>query len=382
MGGREIASCGDAGCGWQPVVTTTFSSTAAQEIDILFVVDNTPAVAGVAANLLGQYPVFAQVLQSLPEGTPPMHVAFVPATLPSRDCTPPGNRAAACGLTAPDQFLTAGYCEVDQNSAGFLGDAFACLGDFGAQGCGIAQPLEAARRALGGDPTGGALTGSSSFLTPGAELLIVFLAGQDDASTLDGVAVPVSDYVNFFGTLTVDSSNLNFISLIGPEGCPDGGPVAPVATPRLDEVLNAVSYRGVAVSICDANLAQALASVAAKIADLISPPCLFGIKDTDLARPGLQADCTIEDRVVEADGSRTVATLPLCDPETPVPPCLSFEAPDDPFNWCAPNGQALMVLRGPDPVAICGPLSTQDRVTCLGCADPSDPACAGPSAAP
>lgn len=359
-------------------MTTTFSSTAAQEIDILFVVDNTPAVAGVAANLLGQYPVFAQVLQSLPEGAPPVHVAFVPATLPSRDCTPPGNRAAACGLTTPDQFLAADYCDVDQNSSGSLGDAFACLGDFGAQGCGVAQPLEAARRALGGDPAGGALPGSSSFLTPGAELLIVFVAGQDDASTRDGVAVPVSDYVTFFKTLTVDPSNLSFVSLIGPEGCRDGGPLAPAATPRLDEVQNAFGYRGVAISICDASLAQALAVVAAKLGVLISPPCLFGIKDTDLARPGVQADCTVEDRVVEADGTRTVTSLPLCDPDTPVPPCFLFQTANDPSNRCVPNGQGLVILRGPDPVAVCGPLSTQDQVTCLGCADPSDPACASP----
>jgi hypothetical protein len=359
-------------------VTATFSSTAAQELDILFVVDDTPAVAGVAANLLGQYPLFAQVLQSLQAGAPPMHVAFVPATLPSRDCAPPGNRGATCGLTPPDQFLTARYCDVDQNSSDPLGGAFACLGDFGAQGCGVAQPLEAARQALGGDPTGGALTGSSSFLTPGAQLLIVFVAGQDDASTRDGVAVPVSDYVSFFRTLTVDPSNLSFVSLIGPEGCPDGGPVAPAATPRLDQVLNAVGDRGVAVSICDAGLASALANVAVKLGVLILPPCLFGIKDTDPARPGLQANCTVVDRVVEADGSQTVTILPLCDPATPVPPCLSFEAADDLFNRCVPNGQGLVVLRGPDPVAACGPLSTQDRVTCLGCADPSDPACAVP----
>jgi hypothetical protein len=364
------------------VVTTTFSATAARELDILFVVDDTPAIAGVAANLLGQYPVFAQVLQALPEGAPPVHVAFVPATLPSRDCTPPGNRAAVCGLTAPDQFLTARFCGVDQNGPGSLGNAFACLGDFGAQGCGVAQPLEAARRALGGDPTGGALTGRSSFLTPGAEILIVFVAGQDDASTRDGVAVPVNDYVSFFKTLTTDPSNLSFVSLIGPEGCPDGGPVAPAATPRLDQVINAFGSLGVAESICDASLAPALASVTVKLGVATRPPCLLGIRDTDPARPGLQANCTVQDRVVEADGSQTVATLPLCDPETPVPPCLSFQAPDQPFNWCAPNGQALVVLRGPDPVATCGPASTQDRITCLGCADPSDPACAGPSAAP
>jgi hypothetical protein len=221
-------SCGDAGCAWQPVVTTTFPGGATQggfsrPIDALFVVDDSPAMAGLASGLAAQYALFAQVFQALPWGPPPLHVAFISATVPSSDCTSPGPRNAICGLTAPDQFLTAEFCDADQNSLGTLGDTFACLGSFGAQGCGTSQPLEAARRALGGDPAGGALFGRTPFVNPASQLLIVFVTAQDDASTQNGASVPVEDYLSFFRGLSASPFNDLFISVIGPEGCPAGG---------------------------------------------------------------------------------------------------------------------------------------------------------------
>jgi hypothetical protein len=359
------------------MVSQTIITTPVEELDILFVVDDTPAVAGVEANLLAQYAVFAQVLQAFPFGAPPMHVAFIPATLPSGDCSPPGIRGATCGLAAPDQFLTADYCDVDQNSSGSLGDAFGCLGSFGAQSCGTAQPLEAARRALGGDPSGGVLRGRTGFLTPGAALDIVFVTGQDDASARNGALLPLSDYVTFFKSLTTDPTNMNFASLITPEACPTGGPVAATPTPRLDELTNAFGANGVMASICDPSLAPALSNVAARIATLIKPPCLALIRDTDPDQPGLQPDCVVEDDIVEADGSKRVTSFGICDPNAPVPPCLSLSPPDQ-TNGCEAGSWALYLATGPDPVASCGPLAQTVHVSCRTCADPTDPACAGP----
>src|SRR5580704_14021432 len=195
-------SCGDAGCGWGPVVTTTFERGAALEgsgpIDVLFVIDDSPAMAGVVGGLAAQYSVFAQAFQALPGAGPPMHAAFISATVPSSDCTPPGPRNGICGLTSPDQFLSTEYCGADQNTTGTLEDTFACLGSFGAQGCGTSQPLEAARRALGGDPSGGALFGRTPFTSPASRLLVAFVTAQDDASMPNGALVPVEDYLNFF----------------------------------------------------------------------------------------------------------------------------------------------------------------------------------------
>jgi hypothetical protein len=57
-------SCAAAACAW-PTVTASFKTTSVQQLDLLFVVDDTPAVAGVVSKLVAQYPVFAQVLESL-----------------------------------------------------------------------------------------------------------------------------------------------------------------------------------------------------------------------------------------------------------------------------------------------------------------------------
>jgi hypothetical protein len=380
-------TCGDAGCGWEPTVTFSFDGGAAlygsaRPIDILFVVDDTPAMVGVEASLVAQLATFAQVFQALPLGPPAMHVAFVPATLPSADCAPPSPHGTTCGLAAGDQFFSVDFCGIDQNGSGTPGDAFTCLGSFGAQGCGPPQPLEAARRALGGDPAGGALTGRSSFIGAGSSLQIVFVTAQDDASTRNGELAALGDYVTFFKSLTADPANDLLISVIGPERCASGAPVAATPTPRLDQVAGAVGPNGVAVSICDANLAVAFRASAAQSGVLILPPCLAGIKDTDPVSPGIQPDCFVDDEVVEADGSQRRTRLTVCDPDAPVPPCLSLLSADAPgapiINKCLPGSLAPYVLRAADPVSTCGPYSTHDRVTCVTCADPNDPACAGP----
>jgi hypothetical protein len=374
-------ACGDTGCAWAPVVTTSLERGAAMEgsgpIDVLFVVDDSPAMAGVVGGLAAQYSTFAQVFHGFPVGTPPLHAAFISATVPSSDCTPPGPRNGICGLTAPDQFLTAEFCGADQNSVGTLGDTFACLGSFGVQGCGTSQPLEAARRALGGDPTGGALFGRTPFVNPASQLLIVFVTAQDDASTQDGALVPVEDYTQFFASLATSPDNNLFISVIGPEGCPGGGAVLATPTPRLDNLEAAFGGNGVSTSICDASLAIALAPVSNKLGVLIRPPCLAGIKDTDLSMPGLQPDCTVEDTIIQSDGSQVTSTLSFCDPIAPVPPCLSFLTADAAAYACPAQSQPLVVLRPPVAAGACAPYDARDRVTCVTCADPNDPACSG-----
>ena len=88
----------------------------------------------------------------------------------------------------------------------------------------------------------------------------------------------------------------------------------------------------------------------------------------DPSQPGLQASCTAVDDVTEADGTHQVTSLPACDAAQSATPCLSLV-------WEG-GGWRPRVQRGPDPVAPCGPLATHDVVTCLGCADPHDPACA------
>ncbi len=100
--------------------------------------------------------------------------------------------------------------------------------------------------------------------------------------------------------------------------------------------------------------------------------CRAGIRDTDPTQPGLQADCTVDEEYVSAsDGSRSESVVASCDVSGP--PCWTFtpgSADVCPGRWL------LTVDRGPD---FCPQVSIETAVTCLGCVDPSDPACSGPA---
>jgi hypothetical protein len=349
-------------------VSVTFEYETAfgdQELDLLVVVDDSPAVAGVASTLPAKLADYADVLASLPNGQPPLHAAFISGTISADDGTPPPNRALSCGVAAPDQFLTAKFCGVDQNFTGAPRDAFSCSADYGAASHGTFQPLEAAHRALAGG-----LAGRTPFFTPGAGLAIVIVAGQDDASAPEGTAKPVADYL---AELTALAPLAFFPIAIGPSGCPMGGPVSQVSTPRLDEFVNGGG--GAMQSICDPSFKPSLASLAspAGVLDEAVLPCLKGIRDLDQNQPGLQASCSTEDDVIEADGTHVESVLPMCDAVASVQPCLSLVPDPGPLRqgcWVP------QIKRPPDSVASCGPQATSDRITCVACVDPSSPGCA------
>jgi hypothetical protein len=143
------------------------------------------------------YPRMASLLQTLwpPPGAlgpttpapPSLHVALVPASYAAGDgCSPSPLPAGACGLTAPDPFLSSAACGLQPNFSGSWEDAFSCLARVGSAGCEPSQPLAALRRALGGDARGGALAGQSAFLRASATLQVVIVAAQDDASGSPG----------------------------------------------------------------------------------------------------------------------------------------------------------------------------------------------------
>jgi hypothetical protein len=333
------------------------------------VVDNTPALAAIAADIPSRLAGFADVLaaarRGTAEGPPPFHIAFIPGTLPSTGCLPPPSRAAACGVAAPDQFAASDYCGTDPNFTGPASDTFGCLGGYGAGGCGTFQPLEAARRALA-DAAQGGLAGRSPFFTPGDALVVIVVAGQDDASTSGGATRPVADYVSELAAL---APNAFIPVVIGPPGCPDGGPIAPVQVPRLAEFASL----GGLTSVCDASFNGALTPIFGGLSVDTGRTCLKGVRDMDPAAPGLQPSCVTQDDVTEADGTFFSASLPLCDASASVEPCLSLV--QDPLTagcWIP------RITRPPDRVAACGPQATRDRVTCAGCTDPSDPSCQPP----
>jgi hypothetical protein len=365
-GASPLSDCTSGACAPPATVSVLFQTSASpQALDMLVVVDDTPAVGAIASSVPSRIAEFADVLAGAVNGQPPFHFAVIPGTVASGDCVPPPNRSASCGVAAPDQFLTSDYCSVDPNFQGPERDAFSCLSDYGAAGCGTFQPLEAVHRALA-DAAQGGLAGRSSFFTPGDALAVIIVAGQDDASALGGTTKPVADYLMELEAL---APNTFFPIVIGPPGCPAGGPIEPVDIPRLSEFAG----RGVIASVCDASFKYALASLFSQAGGFIVPPCLKGVKDMDLTEPGLQASCVTQDDVTEADGSHVSTSLPMCDATASVQPCLTLVA----SSWSG-GCWIPQITRPPDRVAACGPWATRDRVTCTGCTDPADPACAPP----
>src|ERR1700722_2741022 len=67
-------------------LTTTFTQKVNNEIDILFMIDDSSSMTSMQQKLLTQLPTFMQVLQQLPTGLPSLHVAVV-----SQDMGAPGD---------------------------------------------------------------------------------------------------------------------------------------------------------------------------------------------------------------------------------------------------------------------------------------------------
>ncbi len=349
-------SCDGVPCDFPPAVTVSWQTSPVPELDLLVVIDDTPSAAPVASALPAKLAGLANVLAQDVRGQPPLHVAFISGTIPTTGCTPRPTRATACGLPAGDGFLSAAYCGTQPNFSGTMSDAFACLASTGADACGTFQPLEAAARALA-YPLQAGLGGRTPFWTPGAQLAVLIVATQDDASP-QTVAEVRARFTSRGGG--------DFLPmLIAPVGCPPGGPIPPADTPRLQEFASG----GITISVCDPSFDAVLTAVESTLDALLLTPALTGARDTEPTQPGLQASCSAIDTVTEADGSQRVTQLPACDATASVTPCLSI---DWRFGAWRPR-----VVRGTDPVApACGPLATRDVMTCAGCADPADPACA------
>ena len=125
--------CDDGGaCATQVSVRGTFQASYSRKVDLLFVVDDTPAIAphldAVATGIASMAPALTDSQEPYS-----LHVGFVRAG----GCDT-STRGAVCGVNAPDHFLTSEWCNTITNQTGAFADTFTCLGDFGAANCGPA----------------------------------------------------------------------------------------------------------------------------------------------------------------------------------------------------------------------------------------------------
>ena len=170
-----------------------------RDLDLLFVIDDSPSMADKQVALADAFPKMIDVLSQIDGGLPNLHLGVVTSdmgtsasgTAPAPaigvvgngGCAGTGKDGALVQLgTMTDRFLS----DVEQpdhsrvkNYTGELRDAFGQLARVGAGGCGFEQHLSAMKRALVNPLNAG-------FLRPGANLAIVFLADEDDCSASSG----------------------------------------------------------------------------------------------------------------------------------------------------------------------------------------------------
>jgi hypothetical protein len=175
--------------------------TVNRNVDILFVIDDSPSMADKQANLAANFPNFINVLNTIQGGLPDVHIGVVSSDMgtdstqdaPVSPIGSPGQ--GGCSNTGKNGNLQTSGAPVSnpfisdikqsdgsrtRNYTGNLEDVFGQMAKVGAGGCGFEQHLEAMRRALQNNPA------NSGFLRTEAYLAVIFIADEDDCSIAKG----------------------------------------------------------------------------------------------------------------------------------------------------------------------------------------------------
>jgi hypothetical protein len=186
----------------------------AADIDILFLIDNSPSTADKQTVFASNFPRFIQALDGFPGGRPNVHIGVVSSTMEIPRTTLEAGLAGACTSAPNDSGLmhnraTVGGCTppsgrfiVDvansdgsrmQNypgGSGNLAATFSCIAQLGSGGCAFEHQLGAIKAALDGSRPENA-----GFVRPGAYLAVIILTDEDDCSARDPAVfnLPVAD---------------------------------------------------------------------------------------------------------------------------------------------------------------------------------------------
>jgi hypothetical protein len=190
--------------------TNYFEQNVNNDIDIVFAIDDSSSMTTVQNVLVANFPVFINVLKSLPNGLPNVHIAVV-----SQDMGAGAFTSSVPGCTTPDlgEFIyqvraaTNPVCATARitdgkhfieslnngsqtNFSGDITDVFSCIAQLGANGCGFEHQLEGVRAALGDSMSNDALhiparsvpPGNMGFLRDDAFLAVIWITNEDDCS--------------------------------------------------------------------------------------------------------------------------------------------------------------------------------------------------------
>ncbi len=194
-------------CATSITYTTAFTALANNDVDLVFVIDDGPAMAGWQAKLATQLPIVIQTVESSPRPIG-LHVGVISSDLGVGaatnvgipGCTVSGEGGnlrsqpeGMCTDTTLDPSATfiseigstRNFTAADDASESGAAKVFQCIAQLGDGGCGLGQPLAALARALGADgrPPPPENVG---FLRPHAYLGIIFISSQDDCSASPG----------------------------------------------------------------------------------------------------------------------------------------------------------------------------------------------------
>lgn len=248
-------------------------------LDLLFVIDDSPAMAPYQASLATSFATFASMLENSPGGVPDLHAGVI--TADPRDG----------GVVRGAPQVTGGFLTTaprldgsrEQNFRGTLRDALVAAAGAGTYDAEATQPLAMIQRALDGNPA------NAGFLRDNAYLAVVVISAREDRSPGSVVA-----YASFLRQLKADPKRVIMSAAFNTE---PGSPACTAeAAPRLAELLAQFPYRSSSASLCSADLA-ALLSGLEEHADQVplGVPCLAtALADVDAARDGTQYQCAVE----------------------------------------------------------------------------------------
>ncbi|MBA3455099.1 MAG: hypothetical protein H0T42_18560 [Deltaproteobacteria bacterium] len=174
--------------------------TVNRNVDILFVIDDSPSMADKQANLSSNFPNFINVLNTIQGGLPDVHIGIVTSdvgTKATQDAAPgpaigqignggcsgtgDGGNLSNFGVTGVNGVFLSDIKQTNgtrvKNYTGNLDAVFGMMArGAGAGGCGFEQHLEAMKRALNNNPA------NAGFLRPDAYLAVIFIADEDDCT--------------------------------------------------------------------------------------------------------------------------------------------------------------------------------------------------------
>ena len=189
----------------QQTYNDLFQQSVNNNIDIVFMIDNSSSMIPLQKKLTDNFPVFMNILKGLPNGLPNVHIGVVSSSMgagrnPSiAGCAPGGDQGifqsaqrgamatCAAGSLMPGQnyIIYTNGAPATQNFTGDISNVFSCIAALGDQGCGFEHQFESVLRALGADGAA-APAQNSGFLRADAYLAIILITNEDDCSAAPG----------------------------------------------------------------------------------------------------------------------------------------------------------------------------------------------------